>query len=194
MNETRRQRLQALENKIAETVKARHEAALKLKEIRDDELCKEDGFKTWKSYIRERFGWTPKQVDRLTAEAEAWLRLPRDDRQYRRRRQGEADRPPCRATSLLRPAPRSRRSTLARHWGAFGTSVAGHTASTTNSSSARWRMTGMSRGGSSGHSGDRAAGNWVALPPFAFLSPLRGIRQPSVSTAIRERRRQRARD
>lgn len=43
---------------------------MKLKEIRDDELYKEDGFQTWENYCRERWEWSRPYVSRLITASE----------------------------------------------------------------------------------------------------------------------------
>ncbi len=45
-------------------------AAMKLKEIRDDELYKEDGFATWEKYLRERWDLPENQVSQMIRSAE----------------------------------------------------------------------------------------------------------------------------
>ncbi len=47
-----------------------------VKEIRDDELYKEDGFETWEKYCRERWELSKQHVWRLITSAEYRERLP----------------------------------------------------------------------------------------------------------------------
>ena len=49
---------------------------MKLKEIRDDELYKEDGFETWEKYCREQWEWEARYVKRLITASEYREKLP----------------------------------------------------------------------------------------------------------------------
>jgi hypothetical protein len=49
---------------------------MKLKEIRDDELYKEDGFTTWKAYCRERWNYSRDYVHKLITASEYRIVLP----------------------------------------------------------------------------------------------------------------------
>jgi hypothetical protein len=49
---------------------------MKLKEIRDDELYKEDGFETWEKYCRARWQWSKQYAYRLILAAEYRAVLP----------------------------------------------------------------------------------------------------------------------
>lgn len=49
---SRKQRLRTLENEIRTEMEEFYHTGQKLKEIRDDELYKEDGFETWEKYCR----------------------------------------------------------------------------------------------------------------------------------------------
>jgi len=50
---------------------------MKLKEIRDDELYKEDGFETWEKYCRVRWELSASRVRRLISASEYREKLPR---------------------------------------------------------------------------------------------------------------------
>lgn len=52
----RKQRLRTLEKSIRGTMEQFVETGNALKEIRDDELFKEDGFDTWDAYLKQRVG------------------------------------------------------------------------------------------------------------------------------------------
>jgi len=52
----RKQRLWALEAQIRSNYEAFVQTGFALKEIRDDELYKEDGFSTWDAYLKDRVG------------------------------------------------------------------------------------------------------------------------------------------
>lgn len=52
----RKQRLRTLEKSIRGTVEQFVETGNALKEVRDDELYKEDGFETWEAYLKLRVG------------------------------------------------------------------------------------------------------------------------------------------
>lgn len=52
----RKQRLQTLEKSIRGTMEQFVETGNALKEIRDDELFREDGFETWDAYLKQRVG------------------------------------------------------------------------------------------------------------------------------------------
>src|SRR6516164_9199212 len=53
MTVSRKQRLRTLENEIRKGMEEFYYTGMKLKEIRDDELYKEDGFETWERYCKE---------------------------------------------------------------------------------------------------------------------------------------------
>jgi hypothetical protein len=69
-------RLREREKAINEAMKRRYAAAMKLKEIRDDELYKDDGFDTWSRYCRERWDWSQDYTDKLIRLAEYYDVLP----------------------------------------------------------------------------------------------------------------------
>ena len=54
---SRKQRLRTLEKEIRSGMEEFYYVGMKLKEIRDEELYKEDGFETWEKYCRERWEW-----------------------------------------------------------------------------------------------------------------------------------------
>jgi hypothetical protein len=66
--------------KSARTTKASCKPRFALKEIRDNELYKEDGFETWYRYLRERigevFGIEKSQAHSLIACAQIRTKLP----------------------------------------------------------------------------------------------------------------------
>ncbi len=76
----RKQRLRTLEKSIRGTMEAFVETGNALKEIRDDELYKEDGFGSWDAYLKERvgydFGIERQQVLNLIAAAAIRPKLP----------------------------------------------------------------------------------------------------------------------
>jgi hypothetical protein len=70
------ERLWALASKIREGIEKRYAPGLMLKEIRDEELYKADGFKTWAAYCREQWGMERAEVDTLIRLAETRAVLP----------------------------------------------------------------------------------------------------------------------
>lgn len=56
LSPVRKQRLRTLEKSIRGTMEQFVETGNALKEIRDDELFKEDGFETWDAYLKNRVG------------------------------------------------------------------------------------------------------------------------------------------
>ena len=66
----RKQRLLALEDRIRKAVEAEYSTYLQLKEIRDDELFKDDGYATWKAFCRKHLGMSADQVGKETLLAE----------------------------------------------------------------------------------------------------------------------------
>lgn len=73
---SRKQRLRTLEKEIRSGMEEFYYTGMKLKEIRDDELYKEDGFETWESYCRERWEWNANYVYKLIAASEYREKLP----------------------------------------------------------------------------------------------------------------------
>jgi hypothetical protein len=69
LSPVRKQRLRTLEKSIRGTMEQFVETGNALKEIRDDELYREDGFETWDAYLKQRvgddFGIERSQVQRL---------------------------------------------------------------------------------------------------------------------------------
>jgi hypothetical protein len=65
----RTKRLEALEDGIRRGLIAQHRAALVLKKIRDEELYKEDGYASWKDYLKAKDEWTEREADRMIREA-----------------------------------------------------------------------------------------------------------------------------
>src|SRR5262245_45129535 len=76
MTTTRKQRLRTLENEIRTGMEEFYYTGMKLKEIRDDELYKEDGFATWEAYCKERWEWSRQHVHRLITASEYREKLP----------------------------------------------------------------------------------------------------------------------
>lgn len=76
MTVSRKQRLRTLENEIRSGMEEFYHTAMKLKEIRDDELYKEDGFQVWKDYLRERWDYSDKYVWQMIQSAEYRERIP----------------------------------------------------------------------------------------------------------------------
>lgn len=72
----RKQRLRTLENEIRSGMEEFYYTGMKLKEIRDDELYKEDGFETWEAYCREKWEWSQRHALRLIEAAEYRAKLP----------------------------------------------------------------------------------------------------------------------
>ena len=73
---SRKQRLRTLENEIRTGMEEFYYTGMKLKEIRDDELYKEDGFDTWERYCKERWEWSRQHVHRLITASEYREKLP----------------------------------------------------------------------------------------------------------------------
>jgi hypothetical protein len=73
---SRRERLRALENVGPGGMEARLRAGTLLKEIRDGELYKEDGFATWEAYLRERWELPEREAQKRIEMAEIRARLP----------------------------------------------------------------------------------------------------------------------
>jgi hypothetical protein len=72
----RKQRLRTLENEIRSGMEEFYYTGMKLKEIRDNELYKEDGFKTWEDYCQKRWEWTARRVTQIITSAEYRQELP----------------------------------------------------------------------------------------------------------------------
>jgi len=76
----RKQRLRTLEKSIRGTMEQFVETGNALKEIRDDELYREDGFETWDAYLKQRvgedFGIERTQVQNLITAATIRPKLP----------------------------------------------------------------------------------------------------------------------
>lgn len=76
----RKQRLRTLEKSIRGTMEQFVETGNALKEIRDDELYREDGFDTWDAYLKQRvgqdFGIERQQVLNLITAATIRPKLP----------------------------------------------------------------------------------------------------------------------
>jgi hypothetical protein len=72
----RKQRLRTLEKEIRSGMEEFYYTGVKLKEIRDDELYKEDGFETWEAYCRERWEWSRDRVGQLIAASEYREKIP----------------------------------------------------------------------------------------------------------------------
>jgi len=77
---TRKQRLQTLENQICKNYEAFVATGRALKEIRDDELYRENGHDTWESYLKNRvaeeFGIESTHARRLIQAAAIRPKLP----------------------------------------------------------------------------------------------------------------------
>lgn len=76
----RKQRLRTLEKSIRGTMEQFVETGNALKEIRDDELYKEDGFDTWDAYLKQRvgqdFGIEQRQAQILINASVVRMKLP----------------------------------------------------------------------------------------------------------------------
>ena len=73
---SRKQRLRTLEKEIRSGMEEFYYTGMKLKEIKDDELYKEDGFETWEAYCRERWEWSRDYALKLISAAEYRKKLP----------------------------------------------------------------------------------------------------------------------
>lgn len=73
---SRKQRLRKLEKEIRSGLEEFYYTGMRLKEIRDDELYKEDGFETWEKYCRGRWEYSFQHVHKLIVAAEYRERLP----------------------------------------------------------------------------------------------------------------------
>jgi len=67
---SRKQRLRELEKEIRSGMEEFYYTDMKLKEIRDDELYKEDGFESFDKYVRERFEMARRYADDLISSAQ----------------------------------------------------------------------------------------------------------------------------
>jgi len=74
---SRKQRLRELEKEIRSGMEEFYYTGMKLKEIRDDELYKEDGFETWEKYCLERWELARSHVKRLIIASEYRDKLPK---------------------------------------------------------------------------------------------------------------------
>jgi hypothetical protein len=68
--------LWTLENEIRSGMEEFYYTGMKLKEIRDDELYKEDGFETWEQYCRKVWEWSRDRVQQLITASEYRQFLP----------------------------------------------------------------------------------------------------------------------
>lgn len=73
---SRKQRLRTLEKAIRQGMEEFYYTGMKLKEIRDDELYKEDGFATWEAYCRKRWEWGADYARKLIRAADYRDALP----------------------------------------------------------------------------------------------------------------------
>ena len=73
---SRKQRLRKLENEIRSGLEEFYYTGMKLKEIRDDELYKEDGFGTWEKYCRVRWEYSRAHAHKLITASEYRAKLP----------------------------------------------------------------------------------------------------------------------
>ncbi len=77
---SRKQRLRTLENSIRKNFESFVQTGMALREIRDDELFKEDGFEKWEHYLKQRvgdqFGIEMRHAQRLIQCAEIRPKLP----------------------------------------------------------------------------------------------------------------------
>jgi hypothetical protein len=72
----RKQRLRTLEKELRVDFEKFYHTGMKLKEIRDDELYKEDGFETWEKYCKARWELEGSYVRRLITASEYRENLP----------------------------------------------------------------------------------------------------------------------
>jgi hypothetical protein len=73
---SRKQRLRTLENEIRQGMEEFYHIGMKLKEIRDDELYKEDGFADFLTYCHDRFDWKKTYVYDVIKSSEYRAALP----------------------------------------------------------------------------------------------------------------------
>jgi hypothetical protein len=73
---SRKKRLRALEDEICSGLEEFYYTGMKLKEIKDDQLYKEDGFETWEVYCKVRWEWSNSYVARLITSSEYREKLP----------------------------------------------------------------------------------------------------------------------
>jgi hypothetical protein len=73
---SRRERLRNLENEIRGGMEEFYRVGMMLKEIRDDELYTEDGFKTWDEYLKARWEFTKDYCNKMIRGAEYRKSLP----------------------------------------------------------------------------------------------------------------------
>jgi len=73
---SRKQRLRTLEKEIRSGMEEFYYTGMKLKEIRDNKLYKEDGFETWARYCRERWEWSDERARQLIVASEYREKLP----------------------------------------------------------------------------------------------------------------------
>ncbi len=72
----RKQRLRTLENEIRSGMEEFYYTGMKLKEIRDDELYKEDGFTSFERYVWDRFQYKKRYLYDLIRSSEYRALLP----------------------------------------------------------------------------------------------------------------------
>ncbi len=73
---SRKQRLRELEKELRSGMEEFYYTGMKLKEIRDDELYKEDGFEMWDKYCGERFELSRSHVHKLIIASEYREKMP----------------------------------------------------------------------------------------------------------------------
>jgi hypothetical protein len=77
---SRKQRLRTLENEIRSGMEEFYYVGMKLKEIRDQELYKEDGFPSgdagWLAYCKERWEWAKSYANKLIRASEYRDKIP----------------------------------------------------------------------------------------------------------------------
>jgi hypothetical protein len=76
IEESRLAKLRACEKVVAEGIEQFAKVGRALRQIRDDELFKEDGFQTWEAYCKARWEWTAERARQLIVAAEYRDRLP----------------------------------------------------------------------------------------------------------------------
>jgi hypothetical protein len=72
----RRTRLKTLEAEIEQGMEKFYYVGMKLKQIKDEELYKDDGFKTFAEYVRKRWEWSRQHCDRLIQSAKIRGAIP----------------------------------------------------------------------------------------------------------------------
>src|SRR5262245_18258337 len=76
IDKSRNERLRACEKALAEHMEEVIKGGLAVKEIRDDKMYQEDGFKTFEDYCKGKWGITKQRSYQLMDASELRLKLP----------------------------------------------------------------------------------------------------------------------